>query len=310
MNAVGRLGLYGAGLAAAFAVAFGAAALVAPRDAAPQNTMHEEETEMGQHDAHGSGAQGSMDHSAHAAAGESLAGVSLSAGGYTLPPVSAPGAVGELGALSFRILDAAGAPVTAYTPQHEKDLHLIVVRSDGTGFRHVHPVLDTATGTWSIPWAWDAAGTYRVFADFAAAGADPVTLTRTIDVAGLFAPVVPATSTRANADGFDVSIDGSLEPGSASVLTVTVRRDGAPVTTLQPYLGAYGHLVALREGDLAYLHVHPEGAAPTPGATSGPDVRFSAHVGTEGRYLLYFDFQVEGAVHTAAFVLDTTTRAH
>jgi hypothetical protein len=29
--------------------------------------------------------------------------------------------------------------VTAYTPTHDKDLHLIVVRRDGTGFQHVHP---------------------------------------------------------------------------------------------------------------------------------------------------------------------------
>ena len=28
---------------------------------------------------------------------------------------------------------------------------------------------------------------------------------------------------------------------------------------MEPYLGAKGHLVALREGDLAYLHIHPEG---------------------------------------------------
>jgi hypothetical protein len=27
---------------------------------------------------------------------------------------------------------------------------------------------------------------------------------------------------------------------------------------LAPYLGAKGHLVVLREGDLAFLHVHPE----------------------------------------------------
>lgn len=310
MNTAGRLGLYGAALAAAFAVAFGAAALAAPRGAVPQSMQHEEETEMDQHDAHGSSTHGTEDHSAHGAAGESLAGVSLSAGGFTLAPVSAPASVGEQGTLSFRILDADGAPVTAYTPQHEKELHLIVVRSDGTGFRHVHPVLDAAGGTWSIPWVWDAAGSYRVFADFAAAGADPVTLTRTIDVSGAFAPVALASSAETTVDGFDVSVDGDLVPGSASELAVTVRRGDAPVTTLQPYLGAYGHLVALREGDLAYLHVHPEGAEPTPGATSGPDVRFSAHVGTAGRYLLYFDFQVEGSVHTAAFVLDATTHDH
>ena len=313
MNAAGRLGLYGAALAAAFAVAFGAAALVVPRGAAQESQQHEEESGMNGHDAQGSDAHGSMDHSTMTAA-ENPAGVSLSGGGYTLAPVAAPAATGEQGVLSFRILDSSGAPVTAYAAQHEKDLHLIVVRSDGAWFRHVHPVLDASTGTWSIPWEWQAAGSYRVFADFAASGADPVTLTRTVEVGGSFAPVVPATTAQTTVDGFDARITGDLVPGESSALTVAISRDGAPVTTLQPYLGAYGHLVALREGDLAYLHVHPEGAAPRPGAepveASGPAVRFAAHVPTGGRYLLYFDFQVDGAVHTAAFVLDAKTPHH
>ena len=218
--------------------------------------------------------------------------------------------MGESGELRFRILDAAGSPVTAYEPQHEKDLHLIVVRSDGAWFRHVHPALDRASGTWSLPWTWGAAGSYRVFADFAASGADPVTLTRTVDVAGSFAPAHPETTATARVDGFEARITGDLVPGSASELTVTITRDGAPVTALQPYLGAFGHLVALREGDLAYLHVHPEGAEPSPGEVSGPDVRFGAQVPTVGRYLLYFDFQVDGVVHTAAFVRDAVAHAH
>lgn len=244
-----------------------------------------------------------MDHAAMAGS-DAPAGVSLFADGYTLAPVVAPTATGDQGLLSFRILDRSGTAVTAYERQHEKELHLIVVRSDGTQFRHVHPVLGTTTGTWSIPWAWAEAGTYRVFTDFAAEGGDAVTLTRTVDVAGSFTPVASATSRETTIDGFDARISGDLVPGDASELTVTISRDGAPVTTLQPYLGAYGHLVALREGDLAYLHVHPEGDVPASGAVSGPEVRFAAHVPTAGRYLLYFDFQVSGAVHSAAFVLD------
>lgn len=317
MNTAGRLGLYGAGLAAAFAVAFGVATLVAPHGAAPQ-TAHQQEQQQeekgmnghGTH-AHSTTAPDPGGHSGHGdGATEAISGVSLSAGGFTLTPVSAPAAAGEAGELSFRILDGAGSPVTAYTPQHEKELHLIVVRGDGAQFRHVHPVLDRATGTWSLPWTWDAAGSYRVFADFAASGADPVALTRTVDVAGSFTPAAPATTAQTTVDGFDARISGDLVPGSRSELTVTISRGGAPVTTLQPYLGAFGHLVALREGDLAYLHVHPEGEslrqAQGPGGEelSGPEVRFAAHVPTAGRYLLYFDFQVDGSVHTAAFVLD------
>jgi hypothetical protein len=89
------------------------------------------------------------------------------------------------------------------------------------------------------------------------------------------------------------------------MLTATVTKDGEPVTTLEPYLGAYGHLVALRDGDLAYLHVHPEGDEPQPGSTSGPDVEFMTEAPTPGRYLLYLDFKVDGEVRTASFVLDT-----
>ena len=73
--------------------------------------------------------------------------------------------------MSFEILDAAGTAVTDFATEHDKQLHLIVVRADGTHFRHVHPERG-ADGAWSIPWQWEAAGTYRVFADFVPAEDD------------------------------------------------------------------------------------------------------------------------------------------
>ena len=54
-----------------------------------------------------------------------------------------------------------------------------------------------------------------------------------------------------------VGIEGAAAvAGEESELTFNVQRDGKPVD-VEPYLGADGHLVALREGDLAFLHVHP-----------------------------------------------------
>jgi hypothetical protein len=109
-----------------------------------------------------------------------------------------------------------------------------------------------------------------------------------------------APSRAARVDGYTVELAGDLLPGRASPVTLTVTRDGQPVTDLQPYLGAYGHLVALREGDLAYLHVHPEGIA-----GSGPQVRFVAEVPSTGTYRLFLNFQHGGAEHTADFTVTT-----
>ena len=298
MKAPVRLVAYGAGLVVAFGAAFGLAGVAVPDSVV---AAWAQSSDSGSH-GEGHGGSGEEEAADHA-----MNGVSASADGYVLSPVTAPSNTDDADTLSFRILDEDGQPVTEYTTAHEKDLHLIVVRTDGAEFRHVHPVLDEATGTWSVPsWSWEAAGTYRVYADFTPAGddAEGVTLTRTVEVAGDYAPVATKESRTDEVDGYTVTLDGDLTASSTSDLTVTVERDGKPVTKLQPYLGAFGHLVALREGDLAYLHVHPAGDEPQAGDVGGPDVGFAAEVPTAGRYLLYLDFQVDGQVRTAEFVVD------
>lgn len=300
MNAAGRLAAFGAGLAVAFTAAYVTAAAVVPDTAvtAPQLV----------------GAEPAVDHSAPTEQALPVSplsadppGLSLAQDGYALSAVRAPGAPNDRATLSFTIADPGGTPLLDYATVHGKQLHLIVVRSDGEHFAHVHPVLDQATGMWSTPWVWKSAGTYRVFADFQPAqpGSAKLTLTRTVDVAGELAPS-PRLTTRTSDEiaGYTVELAGALTAGVPKQVTATVARDGEPVTTLQPYLGAYGHLVALREGDLAYLHVHPEGAEPAPGRIGGPAVSFVATAPTAGRYLLYLDFKVDDTVRTATFVVD------
>ena len=107
-------------------------------------------------------------------------------------------------------------------------------------------------------------------------------------------------------DGYTVTLVGDLVAGEHSPLTLRVTKGGEPVTDLQPYLGAYGHLVTLRSGDLAYLHVHP-GGEPGDGKTKpGPDISFGAEVPSAGAYHLYLDFKHDGVVRTAQFRLETT----
>ena len=243
-------------------------------------------------------------------AAAAVTGLSMEQDGFILKDVSSPATAGQQGALSFTIADAGGKPVTDFETSHDKKLHLIVVRTDGTQFRHVHPTMDDQ-GVWSLPWEWKTAGTYRVYADVVPTDTGKnIALTRLVQAAGEFTPAGPSPiSAKDDVDGFDVTLTGTLDASEHAMLKATVTRDGNPVTTLEPYLGSYAHLVALREGDLAYLHVHPQGEEPRPGAVSGPDVEFMTEAPTPGRYLLYLDFQVDGNVHTAEFVLDANGAA-
>ena len=200
--------------------------------------------------------------------------------------------------LSFRIT-REGEPVTRFATSHEKKMHLIIARRDGRGFQHLHPTM-AADGTWSAPVAFDEAGAYRVFADFESAPEDKHTLGADLAVDGdaSYAPL-PAPRTLADAgDGVTVRLDAEpAAAGEEAELEFTVMQDGRPTRT-ETYLGAGGHLVALREGDLGFLHTHPAEAGEE---TTDPAVHFGTEFPSTGRYRLYFQFQLDGRVHTAEF---------
>lgn len=302
MKAPARLGLYGLGLVAVFAVSGFTANAVIPEETVQAWTQ---ETDENAHHEEGEAMSGDA-HAGHDADTASL-GLGIAQDGFELTDVTAPTEVGTDGELSLTVTGPEGQPVTDFELEHEKELHLIVVRADGQHFEHVHPQMNE-DGTWSIPWQWEEAGSYRVFADFVPAETgEGITLSTTVQVPGDYEAVAAEPTAETTVDGFDVAVEGDLVAGSGSGLTMTVTRDGQPVTELEPYLGAFGHLVALRDGDLAYLHVHPHGDTPEAGDTSGPEIVFEATAPTEGRYLLFLDFQVDGQVHTAPLVIDTTT---
>jgi hypothetical protein len=241
--------------------------------------------------------------SAHSTAAARLpAGLQVTEDGYRLAALSASLSTGAPEPFRFQVLGPDGAPVTRYTTSHDKDLHLIVVRRDLSGFQHVHPTLG-ADRTWAVPLAVSAPGQYRVFADFQPAGrADALTLGVDVPAPGDYQPQPLLKADRtATVDDYTVTLTGDLTPGASSKLTLSVSKDGTPVTDLQPYLGAYGHLVALRDGDLAYLHVHPDGAPGDGRTAAGPEVTFFAEVPSAGSYRLFLDFQHGGRVRTAAF---------
>ncbi|MFG1670772.1 hypothetical protein [Streptomyces sp. Y7] len=297
MHAGLRITAFAAALAATFGTAYGVGKGVDPVAEDPAPARHESHGEASPDPGEPGG------HGGHET--PPAGGLQISEGGYTLDLRTPAVTAGKRSELSFAIRDSAGRAVTAYRREHEKELHLIVASRDLVTYRHLHPTR-AADGTWSIPVELPRAGGYRVFADFTPAekGAENLTLGADLAAAGSFEPRrMPAPDTTARVHGYEVRLDGGLRPGKAGELELSVSRGGRPVTNLQPYLGAYGHLVALRSGDLAYLHVHPNGE-PGDGRTKpGPRISFTATAPSSGTYRLFLDFRHEGQVHTAEFTV-------
>jgi len=196
-------------------------------------------------------------------------------------------------ALAFRIVDASGRPVRRFELGHEKRMHLIVVRRDLSGFQHVHPTMGP-DGIWTSRVDLRAGGVHRLFADFKHEGAKR-TLGADVHVGGGYRPKAPRSprSTARTEDGLEVSLrSGQANAGEEARVEFEVRDRGRLVTDrLQPYLGAAGHLVVLRAGDLAYLHTHAE----------DDELAFVAEYPSAGSYRLFVQFRYQVEVRTAAF---------
>ncbi|MBQ1035223.1 copper resistance protein CopC [Micromonospora sp. C81] len=242
-------------------------------------------------------------HRGDGATGETLAtGTTVSAGGYTLQPLERSQPPGVRADYRFRIVGTDRQPATRFAVVHDKPLHLIVVGRDLSGYQHLHPTM-APDGTWSVPVTLARPGGYRVYADFSvtATNGTQVPLVLGVDhtVPGAHTPTaLPPVQAETTAGPYAVSMNGTPTVGVTAPMHFQV--SGAPTTPVQlePYLGAYGHLVVVREGDLGYVHVHPE-----PELVDG-SVKFWLTAPSSGRYRAFFDFQVAGKVHTAEFTIN------
>jgi hypothetical protein len=226
-------------------------------------------------------------------------GTSSSADGLTLELDAPPPTAGKPETWTLRVLDADGMPVTSFERDQTKLMHLIVVRDDFTGYQHLHPVLK-ADGDFVVPVTLAQPGRYRVIADFTTGG-KRYPLGVDVTVSGTVKRVpLPAPSSTSSVDGYTVkSTHGALRAGREEQLRFAVIRSGRPVTDLEPYLGTYGHLVALRKPDLAYSHIHPVADDRRAGT-----ITFDAEFPTAGTYALFLQFRAEGSVRTAPFTVE------
>jgi hypothetical protein len=220
---------------------------------------------------------------------------------WTVEPEAAAGS-GETIRLALTRTD--GRTIDSFDITHEKLLHLIVVSQDLSYFAHIHPE-HMGGGVFEAANDFPAGGAYRLIADFKPTGGDSMTKMAWVEVAGEPAddvPVVPDGITEQVADGNRVALaaaDGESEDELSLTFTLTDEATGEPVTDLEPYLGAIGHVVILSADGEKYVHVHAEA-----GQGSGPTAAFEAALPGSGVYKVWGQFQRGGEVFTVPYVLD------
>lgn len=231
-------------------------------------------------------------------------GLSTTVAGIRLDHLATAVAAGRPGTLRFQITDG-GVAVTRFLLDQTKFMHLYVIRTDLTGFQHLHPTMAT-DGTWTVDLAPMPSGRYRLYTAFTAtAPAAPVVLGDTFTVPGTPTAVpLPAPSATAAVDGYTLTLSGAPRAGTSTPLSMTVTRAGRPVANLQPYLDTYAHITAIHHGDLAFAHLHPSGDTAT--GHGGPTLRFAAMLPEAGQWRLFVQFQTGGNLHTAAITITVT----
>ncbi|MCZ0984994.1 hypothetical protein [Streptomyces diastatochromogenes] len=238
----------------------------------------------------------------HASDGNGLADAQ---DGYRLTSSDSTLAAGRQTTYRFAVTGPDGRPVTGFALDQTKRMHFYAIRSDLTGFQHIHPTM-ASNGTWTAGLSSLASGRWRMFASFtpdsgSGRGRDFV-LSRTVTVPGPADRTrLPAAADSTAVDGYTVTVAGKPMAGMAQPLTVRITKDGKPVTDLQPYLDTYAHLTAFHEGDAAFAHLHP--TTKVDGDHGGPDLSFHAELPTAGNWRLFLQFQTGGKLHTAALTL-------
>ncbi len=199
------------------------------------------------------------------------------------------------------------AKVSEFDIQHERPMHLIVVREDLGVFAHEHPELG-AGGSFRLSYTFPQAGEYTLFVDAAPKGAGGQVMPVKLKVGGKagakFAIAGEPLTGETGAGSVKVKFAETRHPAGRTLrlgCVVTDAKTGAPVNDLQPYLGALGHLILVNEDGETFVHSHPDELD----AAAGKDgkIAFLARFPKPGRYRGWVQMQRGGVVETAAFTV-------
>ena len=179
---------------------------------------------------------------------------------------------------------------------HEKPIHLLIASADLVVFDHIHPAL-TADNYYDVSYSFPSGGTYHLWADYSLPGESPHVERFTITVPG------GKPNPRPSRSDLDFLPSKPLRAGEDIEITLRFKDTAA----LEPYLGAWAHVITISSDSKSFSHSHPLDAGPLHSHTMfGPpptEVRILTSFPKPGTYKMWAQFQRAGEVITQPFVL-------
>jgi Heavy metal binding domain len=199
--------------------------------------------------------------------------------------------------LAFTVLDPkSGKQVTDFQLMHEKLYHLFIVSQDLQFFLHDHPEKQP-DGEFKFNAVLPKPGMYRILSDFYPTGGTPQLIVKTLLLPG--APITPGTELKSdlspqNATNLRVSLTMRPARPIAGMKTLMLFQL-EPAEGLEPYLGAWSHMLAASDDLIDMIHDHPFIA------DGGPQMQFNVIFPRARTYRVWVQFQRKGVVNTAVF---------
>jgi hypothetical protein len=179
-----------------------------------------------------------------------------------------------------------------------------VVSDNLEQFQHVHPEY-AGGGKFELSIKFPAGGHYKLYADFMPVGMNELSRVSEVEVLGDPTPVTPlepSGSLSASVNGMNITLEFAeqLMPQMQTSMTYTFtdEKTGEPITDLELYLGAVGHVVAIDQSMEQFIHIHPLNWA-----SSGPKAVFGVSFPKTGMYKLWGQFQRGGQTFLVPFVI-------
>lgn len=211
-------------------------------------------------------------------------------------------------------------PVSLFKIQYEKIMHAIVVDSTLTHYQHLHP--DQVGSEFHLITKFPGSGTYFVYLNFEPLGFAEQVSQFSLNV-GNTTDILPSNhkpdlnlSKTIGRYRVNLSIPSDLNSDQLSLgrqslsLTVNEASTNLPITDLQPYLGAFGHMAMINQQTYDYMHIHPTSMnAIEPNQLAGPSIEFTPMLLDNstirpGIYRIFVQFKHNEVVQLADFTVE------